>query len=139
MVEIKVVYEGGLHAQAVHGPSAAVLSTDAPADNMGRGESFSPTDLTATSLLTCMLTTIGIAIEKKGLDVKIDGATGTVRKIMTSELPRRIARLEVGISLPVAPSQDIRDALEKAALNCPVALSLHPEIEKPTVFHWATA
>lgn len=137
MVEILVSYEGGLRSVSTHGPSGALLPTDAPKDNLGQGQAFSPTDLTATSLVTCMLTTMGIVAQKNSLPVDLAGAKGRVRKHMTAEPPRRIAKLEVDLDLPNPVSSADRAALEKAALNCPVALSLHPEVEKAVTFHWA--
>ncbi len=135
MVKISIEYTGDLHCSALHEPSKTTLATDAPLDNKGRGESFSPTDLTATSLGTCMATTMGIIAQKHGIDlqdVKIE-----VAKIMTQEGPRRIAKLATEIWMPALPSSEKREALKKAALTCPVYLSLNPEIEKPVIFHWA--
>ena len=136
MVEISLFYEGNLRCLSLHGPSGAQLPTDAPRDNMGQGEAFSPTDLTATSLGTCMLTTMAIAVIKKSLDVDLAGSKAVVRKHMTSEPPRRIARIEVELELPVPESHAACLLLEKIALNCPVALSLHPDVEKAVTFHW---
>lgn len=137
MVEVLVSFEGGFRTVSTHGPSGAVLPTDAPKDNLGEGNAFSPTDLTATSLVTCMLTTMAIVARKNSLPVELTGAKGRVRKYMTSEPPRRIAKLEVDIDVPHAVSSADRVTLEKVALNCPVALSLHPELEKVVSFHWA--
>lgn len=136
MVEISVVYEGNFHCASVHGPSGASLPTDAPKDNLGAGEAFSPTDLTATSLATCMLTTMAIVARKKSLQADIHGAKATVRKHMTAEAPRRIAKIDVILDLPVPANHPDRAALEDAANNCPVALSLHPDVEKAVVFQW---
>ena len=135
-MEISVVYEGGFRCQAVHGPSSAILPTDAPKDNLGRGEAYSPTDLTATSLITCMLTTMAIVAQKKGLSADVTTASGTVRKYMTEVPPRRIAKLEVDLTIPLEEGHPDRAVLEQAAINCPVALSLHPEVEKVMRFHW---
>lgn len=136
MVEVSLSYEGNLRCLSTHGPSGAQLPTDAPKDNMGQGEAFSPTDLTATSLGACMLTTMAIAVIKKSLDVDLTGARAIVRKHMTAEPPRRIAKVEVELELPVAETHAARPALEDAALNCPVALSLHPDVEKAVTFRW---
>jgi len=136
MVEVSLVYEGNLRCLSSHGPSGATLPTDAPKDNMGQGAAFSPTDLTATSLGACMLTTMAIASVKKSLGVDIAGAKAVVRKHMTVEAPRRIAKVEVEVEVPVAESHAAKSALEKAALNCPVALSLHPDVEKAVTFRW---
>ena len=103
MVNIQIEYQGDLRCKATHGPSGSELSTDAPKDNQGRGESFSPTDLVATALGTCMLTIMGIAARTFNID--ISGATATVEKEMTATLPRRIERLTVTIQVPHSPSQ----------------------------------
>lgn len=134
MVSIQVEYQGDLHCKATHGPSGVELATDAPKDNQGRGEGFSPTDLVATALGSCMLTIMGIAARTQGID--ISGATATVEKEMTTAPPRRIARLTVRIHVPHAPSATDREKLERAAHTCPVHKSLHPEIEIPIEFTW---
>jgi putative redox protein len=136
MVQISVEYEGDLHCLSIHGPSQAALSTDAPRDNLGRGEAFSPTDLTATSLGVCMLTTMAIVAAKRSLDVELSGTKAIVRKHMTATAPRRIEKIEVNIEVPLPDSHTARETLEEAALKCPVALSLHPEIEKAVTFDW---
>ena len=137
MVEISVEYEGDLHCLSIHGPSRAALSTDAPKDNLGKGEAFSPTDLTATSLGVCMLTTMAIVAGKRSLDVELSGTKATVRKHMTATAPRRIQKIEVNVEIPLPDSHPAREVLEEAAINCPVALSLHPEVEKAVTFVWA--
>jgi putative redox protein len=134
MVEMFLEYRGGLECTATHGPSGAALTTDAPVDNHGKGESFSPTDLTATSLGVCMMTVMGIAAEKRGVELK--GTTVRVRKHMTTDPPRRIAKLEVEFDLPLPKDHPDRETLEYTARNCPVMLSLHPSIEKPVSFRW---
>jgi len=134
MVSIQVEYQGDLHCRAVHGPSHAELSTDAPVDNQGRGESFSPTDLVATALGTCMLTIMGI--QARTLELNIAGATATVEKEMTSSAPRRIRSLRVSIHVPQAIGAENRLKLERAARACPVHQSLHPEIQAPIEFTW---
>jgi putative redox protein len=140
LVRIDVSYEGELHCRAVHAPSGRSLETDAPVDNHGRGESFSPTDLLATGLVTCMATTMGIVANKNGWDLR--GMAVTVEKIMTKEPPRRVARLETRLTLP-ADRAALLDAaaraeLEKTAHTCPVRLSLAAEIEVPITFVWGT-
>ena len=137
MVQIDLEYQGGLRCAAVHGPSQTQIFTDAPVDNHGRGESFSPTDLVATALGTCMLTIMGIYAEKNGINIQ--GARVKVLKEMTSVAPRKIARLTTQIELPVAQDHPRREALERAALTCPVHESLHPDIEKPLEFIWLPA
>lgn len=137
MVPIAVRYEGDLRCAAVHGPSRQELVTDAPVDNHGRGESFSPTDLVATALATCMATVIGIKARQKGLDVT--GMTVAVEKHMSEDSPRRIVRLPLTITLPLPPDHPDRRLLEATALGCPVHHSVHPDIEKPVTFLWQGA
>src|SRR6185436_6425113 len=121
MVDIDVIYEGGLHCAATHEPSAAKLATDAPVDNQGKGESFSPTDLVATGLGTCMITVMGIRAKQKGWN--LDGTDVHVKKHM-SPPPRRIAKLEVTLRVPkevgAALSTEARAELEDVAHHCPV-------------------
>jgi uncharacterized OsmC-like protein len=138
VVEIDVVYEGELHCQAKHAPSATVLATDAPVDNLGKGESFSPTDLLATSLGTCMATTMGIVARKNGWS--IDGLSLRVQKEMTKQPPRRVERLAVSFQIPERVRSgldaDARQALEHAARTCPVALSLSESVEITLALQW---
>jgi putative redox protein len=138
VVDIVGRYGGALRCEARHGPSSSTLATDAPVDNHGRGESFSPTDLVATSLGTCMLTTMGILAQKRGWD--ISGVDMHVRKHMSSDLPRRIVQLSVVASVPAAVSQALdaaaRAELEHAAHTCPVRVSIHPGIDVPVRFDW---
>ena len=134
MVEIHIDYEGELHANAVHVPSGAAVATDAPVDNRGRGESFSPTDLVATALGCCVLTIMGIKAEDKGLDIA--GTKVTVKKEMSSEPPRRISRLTLDITVPLPGDHADRKVLEACAPTCPVFQSIHPEMEKVMRFHW---
>lgn len=134
MVTIQAEYEGELHCKVVHGPSHAELNTDAPADNQGRGESFSPTDLVATALGTCMLTVMGILA--RTLKIDITGATATVDKEMSSTAPRRIQSLRVRIHIPNGLTPEDQQKLERAAHTCPVHKSLHPDIQTPIEFTW---
>jgi len=134
MVSIDLEYQGDLHCGAVHGPSGTELSTDAPKDNQGRGESFSPTDLVATALGTCMLTTMGILA--RTLNVDLAGAKATVEKEMASSPFRMVRQLTVKIRVPHAVSPENRTKLERAALTCPVAKSLNASVEIPTEFTW---
>jgi uncharacterized OsmC-like protein len=136
MVKSTGTYTGGLNCQLTHGPSGQVIETDAPKDNHGRGAAFSPTDLTAASLASCMVTTMAIAAKVK-LGTDIPGVRWEVTKEMSADKPRRITRLAVEIWLPFPRTKDPAGVLEHAALNCPVHLSLHPSVEKPVVFHWA--
>ena len=135
MVRMSVEYQGQLRCAAVHGPSGSRLETDAPVDNHGRGETFSPTDLVATALAACMATTMGIVAERHQVDLK--GMRLEVTKEMATETPRRIARLPVDVHMPIPRSADPGGRLEKAARACPVHHSLHPEVEVPVTFHWA--
>jgi putative redox protein len=134
MVNIQIEYQGDLHCKATHGPSGAEFSTDAPKDNQGRGESFSPTDLVATALGTCMLTIMGMAA--RTLSIDISGATASVEKEMTPTLPRKIQRLTVRIHVPRSPSPADKEKLERAAHTCPVHKSLHPDVQVPIQFIW---
>ncbi len=134
MVKIKIAYEGDLRCRLVHGPSAAVLSTDTPKDNEGKGESFSPTDLVASSLGACMLTIMGIYAKRHG--IKLKGTTAEITKEMVSDPDRRIGRITVKVSMAAGIEPTRRASLEKAALTCPVNLSLHPNIDRPVSFHY---
>jgi uncharacterized OsmC-like protein len=138
MVEIDIVYEGELRCEAKHAPSKTEIETDAPVDNMGKGESFSPTDLLATSLGTCMATTMGIVARKNGWNV--DGIRLRVQKLMTKEPPRKVARLNVDFTIPDSVKNGLdagaKAALEKTARTCPVALSLAPSIEIELSLDW---
>ena len=134
MVNISISYNGELHCTATHGPSKTELATDAPVDNNGKGESFSPTDLVATALGTCMSTILAMTAEKNGLDVK--GMTVKVSKEMSQDAPRRIVALPSEVHIPLPESTPQRAMLENAALNCPVHKSLPPELERPTRFFW---
>lgn len=137
MVTISIDYEGQLRSTLTHGPSKKTVQTDAPVDNNGKGESFSPTDLCASALGSCIATIVGMQMEALGVDLK--GMRLEVRKEMSANLPRRIARLETEIWLPVPLTDDQQMKVEIAAKNCPVHQSLHPEIEKPMTFHWKSA
>ena len=134
MVEISIKYLGDLRCEARHEPSGTVITTDAPVDNEGRGESFSPTDLAATSLGACMLTIMGIAARKQGVD--LGNTQVKVLKEMTPKPPRRIAKLTVVFTIPLPASHEKRAMLEEAARNCPVHLSLDPGVEQDMRFDW---
>jgi uncharacterized OsmC-like protein len=135
MIRTSIEYTGELHCVATHGPSKSRISTDAPVDNHGKGETFSPTDLLGAALGTCIATVMAIYAERKGIDLK--GMRVEVTKEMSATPPRRIARLATEVWLPVLETVDPAKHLEKIALSCPVHHSLHPEIEKPVVFHYA--
>ena len=135
-VEVDVLYQGELRCRATHGPSGDQLTTDAPVDNHGKGESFSPTDLVATALGACSLTIMGIVAQRTGLE--IEGATAHVIKEMATQPVRRIGALKVTITIPaekaVKLTADDRKKLQEGALHCPVHKSLHPDISAPIEF-----
>ena len=132
MVVITGRYKGELRCEALHGPSQTKLVTDAPADNMGKGETFSPTDLMATALGTCIVTTMAIVATRRGID--FSAATFTVEKHMVADPERRIGRLPVTIRMPASISVENRAVLERTAHTCPVHKSLHPSIDSPIAF-----
>lgn len=141
MVKATIVYSGDLRCVATHEPSHAQITTDAPVDNHGKGESFSPTDLVATALGTCMATIMGIYARQKNVD--LSGMRVEVTKEMSTNGLRRIARLASEIWLPAGSAAsshmdtaEARMALERAALTCPVHQSLSVEIDRPVTFHW---
>jgi putative redox protein len=134
MVKLTTTYEGGLRCRATHGPSGTTLVTDAPVDNHGKGESFSPTDLVATALGACMMTIMGIVAERHGLD--LTGMTVETVKEMTASPPRRIASLRTTLTVPLPADHPQRAALEQAAHTCPVHKSLHPDVAAPIEFVW---
>jgi len=136
MVKSTGIYTGGFNCQLSHGPSGVEIETDAPVDNHGRGQAFSPTDLTTASLASCMVTTMAIAAKVK-LGIDLPGVRWAVSKDMSTDQPRRIVRIATEIWITFARSIDPQGVLEKAALNCPVKHSLNPAIEQPVVFHWA--
>jgi len=133
----KVTYLGGLRTECIHIKSGQTIITDAPTDNSGKGEAFSPTDLTATSLGTCMITIMGIAANNH--NINIDGAALEITKIMASD-PRRISAVEVKLIMPDALyTLKEQKILETAARTCPVALSLHPDLHQVLEFVWKKA
>ncbi|SMB94802.1 OsmC family protein [Hymenobacter roseosalivarius DSM 11622] len=126
-------YTGQLRTEATHSASSNVIFTDAPLDNHGRGEGFSPTDLVSTALGSCMMTIMGIVAERSGLD--LTSTTFSMTKHMASE-PRRIAQIDVDFRMPATLSAKDRAVLENAARTCPVALSLNPEIRQQVHFSY---
>src|SRR6266567_9258815 len=134
MVNISIKYTGDLHCDATHGPSDAKLATDAPTDNKGKGEAFSPTDLVATALGTCMSTIMGMKADELGVDIR--GMKVSVKKEMSKDTPRRIVGLPSEVHIPLPADSPHREALEQTALHCPVHNSLPPEITPPTTFIW---
>lgn len=134
MVKIQATYQGQKHCQATHEPSGSQLETDAPKDNQGLGEKFSPTDLIGTALGTCILTTMALVAERDGVDIK--GSTVDIEKHMTTEGPRKIATLKILLKLPKSVPNDYRKKLDHVAEACPVKKSLHPELLTPTEIHY---
>lgn len=136
MPTARIIYTGDLRTEATHLQSGTAILTDAPTDNQGKGEKFSPTDLTATSLGTCIITTMGIRLRAEGLD--FTGTELSVTKIMTAQPPRRIARIEVELQMRtnVELTDEQRQKCEEIAHTCPVALTLHPDVEQAVTFHW---
>ncbi len=134
MVQVDVTYDGGLRCRAVHGPSQQSLLTDAPVDNHGKGEYFSPTDLVATGLGSCIATIMGLVAEREGIN--LEGMKIRVKKEMISAPHRRIGKLEVLVIFPVPLNEIQKAKLEKAAHACPVHASLHPDIEVPIDFRY---
>jgi putative redox protein len=130
---IDSTYFGELRCRSSHGPSGSELDTDAPTDNQGKGERFSPTDLVATALSTCMLTIMGIVAERHGWS--LEGCSARVEKTMTSEAPRRIALLTVWVALPAGLDEQQRAVLRRAAEACPVKRSLEGAVAME--LHWS--
>lgn len=137
MATAKIVYQGDLRTSATHLLSGTEILTDAPVDNQGKGGAFSPTDLTATSLGTCIITTMGIFAKKESIDLKLEGTELEITKIMSKELPRKITEIKVKIIFKSKSySDEQKKLLEKIAHSCPVAISLHPEIKQDIEFVW---
>lgn len=128
-----VTYLGDLRTSSIHLQSGTEILSDAPVDNNGKGEAFSPTDILANALATCMMTIMGIKARDMELDLK--GSTAEVIKIMNAE-PRRIGAIEIAFEMYGTANIKNRKILERAAMTCPVFLSLHPEIDKRIVFNW---
>jgi putative redox protein len=134
MTSVTIEYQGDLHCKAVHELSGTVLTTDAPRDNHGKGESFSPTDLVATALGSCILSVMGI--KARMLKVDISGATAAVDKEMANAPARKIKRIAVKVRVPHQLGTEDRQALEAAAYTCPVHKSMHPDVEMPIEIVW---
>jgi putative redox protein len=132
MVKINILYEGQLRCTLTHEQSGSIIHTDAPKDNMGKGEAFSPTDLVAAALGSCMLTVMGIVAARHNIDLK--GTTVDVSKEMVSSPVRRIGSITVIFHMPPGIVQDKRAMLEAAAHSCPVHKSLHPDVQTPIQF-----
>ncbi|WP_210513682.1 OsmC family protein [Hymenobacter terricola] len=127
-------YDGHLRTEATHVASGTIIQTDAPVDNHGRGEAFSPTDLVSTALGACIITTMGIVAERHEWDLA--GSTFVVTKHMSTEAPRRIAQIDVTLTLPATLAPSERALLERAAHTCPVTMSLHPDVKQNVVFEY---
>ena len=133
MATSNITYVGDLRTVCIHLQSGTQILTDAPTDNHGKGEAFSPTDLVATALGSCMVSIMGI--KSKDLNVDLKDSTVSITKIMQSE-PRKIAKIEVILNMSIETFEKNKTILERAAMTCPVLLSLHPDIEKDVVFNW---
>lgn len=129
----KVKYLGNLRTENEHLKSGNKFITDAPTDNQGKGEAFSPTDTVATGLANCMITVMGI--KAREMNVNMDGTTAIVTKTMAAD-PRRISKIEVDLDFPSGIEERSRKILENTGRTCPVMNSLHPDIEKVIVFNW---
>ena len=134
MATIETIYLGELRTEATHTLSGNKLITDAPLDNRGKGEAFSPSDLLATALGSCMLTIMGITAREQNID--INGTTCSITKIMASD-PRRVGEAQIIVNFPAGDySEKDRAILKRAALTCPVAKSLHPELLQNIIFNF---
>lgn len=133
MTKFSLTYEGSLRTKCTHEDNQSVLCTDAPKDNHGKGECFSPTDLLALSLGSCILTVMGIAAEKRG--ISLAGLSAVVEKEMKGHPQRRIGKVVVDVYGPML-SEEERKILEEIAHQCPVGRSLHPDVEQKISFHW---
>lgn len=129
----KITYLGELRTSSIHVQSGSEIISDAPLDNNGKGEAFSPTDTVANALASCMFTVMGI--KARDLDVDFSGATAEVTKIMGTE-PRRITEIKVVFEMNISADDKTKTILEKTAMTCPVLHSLHPDIKKDVTFNW---
>ena len=133
MATIETTYLGGLRTEATHVQSGTKIITDAPVDNQGKGEAFSPTDLLSASLGSCMLTIMGIKARASNID--IDGTTCSIEKIMAAD-PRRVAEIVINFKFPKEYSEKEQQLLERAALTCPVYYSVHEDLKKTVTSGW---
>lgn len=129
----KVTYLGDLRTSSIHLQSGNIIISDAPLDNNGKGEAFSPTDTVANSLASCMFTVMGI--KARDLDVDFSGSTAEVTKIMAAD-PRRISEIHVVFQMNLSADAKVKTILERTAMTCPVHYSLHPDIKKEIIFNW---
>lgn len=137
MTQIDIYYEGSLRTRCIQAENREEIRTDAPRDNQGKGELFSPTDLLATALGSCVLTLMGIAANQ--FKVELPGLRLTIEKEMSSKPPRRVSRLTMHIYCPKTFDAEMTKRLESAALHCPVHQSLHPEVKQEFFFHWGVS
>lgn len=133
MATSSIEYVGDLRTICIHLQSGTQILTDAPTDNHGKGEAFSPTDLVATALGSCMVSIM--AIKSKDLEVDLKDSTVSITKIMQAE-PRKIAKIIVELNMSIDTSEKNKTIMERSAMTCPVLLSLHPDIEKEVTFNW---
>ena len=129
----KVTYLGDLRTSSIHLSSGSEIISDAPTDNNGKGEAFSPTDTVANGFATCMMTVMGIKAREMGVD--FTGSTAEVTKIMAAD-PRRISEIHVTFEMNLEADEKTKTILERTALTCPVHFSLHPDIKREIVFNW---
>ena len=129
----KVTYLGDLRTSSIHLQSGSEIISDAPLDNNGKGEAFSPTDTVANGLATCMMTVMGIKARDLGVD--FSGSTAEVTKVMAAE-PRRISEIHITFEMAISADEKTRTILERTAETCPVNYSLHPDIKRVVVFNW---
>ncbi|HEY2580735.1 MAG TPA: OsmC family protein [Mucilaginibacter sp.] len=135
MATIETTYLGELRTEATHLQSGTKIITDAPTDNQGKGEAFSPTDLLAASLTSCMLTTMAIKAKIANIDIDIENTQCSTTKIMAAN-PRRVAEIVISFKFPKQYSEKEQQFLENAALTCPVYYSLHDDLKKTVDFGW---
>jgi uncharacterized OsmC-like protein len=133
MATSKVTYLGDLRTSSIHLQSGSEIISDAPLDNNGKGEAFSPTDTVANGLASCMFTVMGIKARDLGVD--FSGSTAEVTKVMAAE-PRRISEIHVIFNMNLKADEKTKTILERTALTCPVHFSLHPDIKREIVFNW---
>jgi len=129
----QVAYLGDLRTSSKHLQSGSIIISDAPVDNHGKGEAFSPTDTVANALASCILTTMGIKADTMAID--LSGSTADVTKYMASE-PRRISKVEIVFKMSISVDEKTKKILERIAYTCPVFYSLHPDVEKAITFNW---
>lgn len=133
MATSKVTYLGELRTSSIHINSGSEIISDAPVDNNGKGEAFSPTDTVANALASCMFTVMGI--KAREMDVDFSGSTAEVTKVMAAE-PRRISEIHITFNMNLEADEKTRIILERTGMTCPVHYSLHPDIKKEIVFNW---